>query len=1307
MYRSASLAIALTLLLFTCMPVAAAQLTLMVLDNDSYLATNAVKGLDIGVDIMVVTATQLKHSSAALQRTIDASKVIVVDVMDNELERYLSEHIRLDNKTIYALRGSRDDERLKQRGFIFDEQIAAYYRYLCSDNVRNMLRCVAGRHFDAAITCAPVRKLPQMGIYHPAATGIFTSYDAYAAWQSQYHGYRSEQATIALLFYSASLSIGQKEPIDYLITTLEQAGFNVLPCFGSDAATTTRFLTDKDGRARVAAAVAFTLKFTSALTKQLAQALRRLDVPMFNAISLYGPTIAQWRASAAGIDGNEVTWCMAAAEISGLIEPTPLAGKQQRHDPDSGRIYCVKKPIAENIALLVQRLRHLVRLQQKANSDKKLAIMFYNHSQGKQNIGASYLNVFASLQTIIAALNAAGYTTAAVNSASEIKRLILTSARNVGAWAPGELQRMLRSREVIRLPIATYKRWFAALPQPFRRQVIKQWGTVDKSKIMRVGNDLIIPALRRGNLVLLPEPARGWGDDPMKLYHDTTLYPHHQYLAVYLWLQHQFDADAIIHLGTHATCEWTPGKQAGLSPQCAPEVLAGAIANIYPYIVDDVGEGIQAKRRGRAVIISHLTPMLKEAGLQREYRKMAALINDYSRASARHSTTAAPLLTEIRSLEHATGIDHDLAAALSLRGIDLARCSANEHLQYLEHYLQKLGESTIPYGLHTFGHVADDAAIAAMSATICKVNPDCNRQQIAARLRRSATAEITALLAALRGRYITPGSGNDPLRNPDALPTGRNFYGFDPHKIPSAAAWRLGQQAAEEIIAAYRHKHQHYPDKVAVVLWATETLRNEGVNEATILYLLGVEPRRNAAGRVLGLRVIPAQRLHRPRIDVLISASGLYRDMFPAKLELLHQAVQLALRQDDIDNFVRANSARIAARLRAAGMDAATAGRFSRVRVFSEQPGSYGNGVSQMAANSAIWEKPQEIVDVFERRSSFAYGGGLKGAAASEALKSNLKDVDATVQARSSNLYALLDNDDVFQYLGGLSMAVRAEAGATPETLILRQQRPGQVDIDAVAASIGRESRSRYLNPQWIIAMQREDYAGARAMAHFVEYLWGWTVTTPEKVSQKLWQLSYEVYVKDKYNLGMKKFFSAASPWAQQSISARMLEAVRKGYWQADAATQRNLAVDYAMSVIQKGVACCDHTCNNPLLNQMVVATISLPGVMAPQLVAQFKLAVEQAAQKSLREQVRQRRALQQQLTAPGSGDNGGRAPNTAARTVGANVVHGYKMEKINRDDERTELTSSGVQWLAGLAVMAIIALALLGARRAGINNRE
>ena len=869
--------------------------------------------------------------------------------------------------------------------------------------------------------------------------------------------------------------------------------------------------------------------------------------------------------------------------------------------------------------------------------------------------------------------------------------MILRSGRNIGSWAPGELDTLLASNEVVRIPMETYKGWFEKLPAAFQASVVAQWGAPEASTMMVKNGQFIIPVVTLGNLVLMPEPSRGWGDDPMKLYHDQSVWPHHQYIAAYLWIQHGFKADAMIHLGTHATYEWLPGKQAGLSPACPPEVMVGDLPNIYPYIVDDVGEGIQAKRRGRGVIIDHMTPLFQKAGLHSDYATLYELINRYTRGVAVNSATVSAITEEIKALAVKTGFEEELS---------LSRYDKDE-IETLEHAILELKETLMPHGLHTFGVSPSPSDAHAFAEIAAELRPGLDKAGVTEGVRRSGELELSRTLRALSGHFVPAGEGNDPIRNPLAIPTGKNFYGISSAKIPTKEAWTLGVKAGVEILDRQQRKEAGtYPEKVAIVLWATETLRNEGISESTILWLMGMEPVWDASGRVTGTRVVPGAILGRPRIDVLINPSGLYRDLFPEKMKFLDMAVQKALAANDVENFLIKHSMKTQHMLEGHGVSTEDAKKLSRVRIFAARPGSYGNGVSKVTAMSGFWESDDEIASVWKRHTGFAFGQGLWGEAAEGLLAENLKGVSVTVHTSSSNLYGTMDNDDVFQYLGGLSLAVTKETGRTPDVLMTRQIKPGEIAVEGIDKTIGRELRSRYINPQWITAMQKEDYAGAREISNFVEYMWGWQVTVPESVKASAWEQTYDVYVSDSLNLGMKAFFNTANPWAYQALTSRMLESVRKGYWRADDSITKNLAKEYAASVVEAGVTCCDNICNNPVLNQMVTTLIASPGGLSPEMVEKFTRAMEVATGKSLHEQSNDQARLHEAIMAAPGKETGApspavkkSAPKRTTEKATKKQVDGYKMEKIETAEASPRLSSSGVIWYAVIFLFGFIGL--------------
>ena len=359
---------------------------------------------------------------------------------------------------------------------------------------------------------------------------------------------------------------------------------------------------------------------------------------------------------------------------------------------------------------------------------------------------------------------------------------------------------------------------------------------------------------------------------------------------------------------------------------------------------------------------------------------------------------------------------------------------------------------------------------------------------------------------------------------------------------------------------------------------------------------------------------------------------------------------------------------------------------------------------------SGLWDNDEEVADVFINFVSFGYGKNFWGKQLKSVYKKNLEDVKITMLSRSSNLFGVLDVDGVYGSLGALSLAVKKVSREYPDVLLSIQGNPDIAHIEDIERTIGEELRARYLNPKWIEGMKKENYAGAWQMNKFVEYMWGYQVTIPFAIDETKWEQVYEVYVEDKYGMDLKEFFNKENPWAYQSITARMLEAVRKEYWQPDEKITRKLSAEYALNVIEKGVACCDHTCNNPALNQMVVNIISLPGVMSPEMVKKFKLAIEQSVGKALIQQITDRRNLQKRLREgfkERSLENSDEISKTSSKqkaypTPGDKIesIEGYKMEEVNSKDETTDLSSSGVQWFASVFIILIIGLFVFGARR-------
>ena len=477
------------------------------------------------------------------------------------------------------------------------------------------------------------------------------------------------------------------------------------------------------------------------------------------------------------------------------------------------------------------------------------------------------------------------------------------------------------------------------------------------------------------------------------------------------------------------------------------------------------------------------------------------------------------------------------------------------------------------------------------------------------------------------------------------------------------------------------------------MLWAGESIRTGGLNESIFLHLIGMEVEWDANGRVRRFKPIPAARLGRPRLDVMATASGAYRDQFAGLMEKLDRAQREAARLTDTENFIAQHNQSIMKRLAEQGIPESQRARLAERRVYAPAPGTYGTGVNRLTGSSGAWEKNSEIAGLYRERMSYGMDPDGSFAKSAEGFRLHLANTSVVLHSRSSTLYGVTDIDDMYQYLGGLSLAVKEAGGQAPREFIVDNRNAGRIRVSPLKQFLAAELSSRALHCDWIAAQQKENYAGARMIARTVDNLWGWQAVTPENVTGGQWNELYEVYFKDRHQLGLSRFFRRENAWAEQSIAARMLEAVRKNFWNAPENIRTDLARSYAQSVIDNGVACCDHTCNNPLLHQMIVNLISVPGAMSPEKVAAFQLAVERAAGETLADQIRERSIRHAGLESlPPERESATRkAPELQ-------VVKGYKMER--KTDEKSRMSSSGIRWLSLFFLLLLIGLFLAGTRQ-------
>jgi cobaltochelatase CobN len=1075
---------------------------------------------------------------------------------------------------------------------------------------------------------------PETAIYHPDAAGRrFTDPLAYLAWKGVDPG--QHPPVIGLAFHEQYLSSLQTGLVDALIRSIEAHGGVPLAYYHPIHDETANLRMLAPGGKRLADAI-ITTRIMLEPNGPRAE-YEKLGIPVIQATAYRRGNEAQWRADPQGIPLTDVPFYMSQAEYAGVTDIQVAAAR----DTDSGELL----PVDAQLEAVVAKSMRLAALARKAPADKHVAIFFWNYPPGEKNLSASFLNLPRSLAGTLAAMRAAGYT---VMPQQDARPGGLASSQDTGSDRAGaqagadaeplaeaallpRLQRLLephyrqdRLADLVadgladRLPVADYKAWLATLPASVAQEMNTRWGAPEASyMVLREGGreDFVIPRLMAGNIAVLPQPPRGEreANKEKAIYHSTTEPASHAYLATYLWARTQFGADAFVHYGTHGTQEWMPGKERGLSVHDYPMLALGDVPVVYPYIADNIGEALQARRRGRAVIVSHQTPPFRPAGMHDDLTLLHNLLHDWLNQT--EGAVRENIKADILSRAAALHVDLDM-------GWTPERASREfpAFIDAMHAHLHELAQTAQPLGLHTLGSAPEnrhrlatvmlmlgqpfwnaaatqegvaredlDETLALDYEKLDQAAPYRLLQRVLidgqdtagfpaglkeqlAQARRwydaiGAQGEQSALLAGLAGRYIPTSYGGDPIKNPEAYPTGRNLYGFDPSRVPSRQAWEAGKQAAEDLIAAHRAGHGgQAPSKVTFSLWSVETMRHQGLLEAQALWLMGVEPVWNQGGRVTDVKLVDRQTLGRPRVDVVLSATGLYRDHFPNAIKQLARAAQLAALADEPDNAVALNTRRIRDELVAQGVAADRALDSAQTRIFSSASGQYGTGLDDATLASDTWGGKEEgdakLAALYLSKMQFAYGPdesrwGQRGAGGQDVnlYAQQLRGTEAAVLSRTSNTYGMLTTDDPFQYLGGIGLAVRSLDGKPPGLYISNLRGGGAGKVEGASGFLAKELATRQFHPGYIKGLMAEGYAGTLAVLDATNNLWGWTAVAREVVRDDQWETMADVYVRDKYGLGIDEWFEKENPHAQAQMIERMLEAARKGYWAAEQST--------------------------------------------------------------------------------------------------------------------------------------------------------
>ncbi|KIF06515.1 cobalamin biosynthesis protein CobN [Streptomyces sp. RSD-27] len=1023
---------------------------------------------------------------------------------------------------------------------------------------------------------------------------------------------------VAVLYYRAHQMSGNTAFVHALCDAVEAKGGRPLPLYVSSLRTPEPELLQALEQADAIVTTVLAAGGTRPATASAggddeswdAGALAGLGVPILQALCLTGSR-STWEENDEGLSPLDAATQVAVPEFDGRLITVPFSFKEI--DEDGLPAYVADAERASRVAGIA--VRH-ARLRHIARADKRIALVLSAYPTKHSRIGnAVGLDTPASAVELLRRLIAEGYDFGPVEEipglisgdGDELIRALIEAGGHDQDWLTEEQL----ARNPVRIPAADYKRWFAELPADLRESVEEHWGEapgnmfVDRSS--NPEGDIVLAALRRGNLLVLIQPPRGFGENPIAIYHDPDLPPSHHYLAAYRWIQAAaqdggFGADAMIHLGKHGNLEWLPGKNAGLSASCSPDAALGDLPLVYPFLVNDPGEGTQAKRRVHATLVDHLVPPMARAESYGDIARLEQHLDEYAQISAMDPSKLPAIRAQIWTLIQAAKLDHDLG--LEERPDD---DGFDDFLLHVDGWLCEVKDAQIRDGLHVLGGAPtggarvnlvlsilrarqiwggtsalpglrealglDESAATRTSAdaveetaralvqamedadwapsavaTVAAGHPAAvsdiltfAANEVVPRL-AGTTDEIAHVVRALDGGFVPAGPSGSPLRGlVNVLPTGRNFYSVDPKAVPSRLAWETGQALADSLLARYRADYEdEWPASVGLSLWGTSAMRTAGDDVAEALALLGVRPVWDEASRrVTGIEAIPLSELNRPRIDVTLRISGFFRDAFPHVIGLLDDAVRLAA---SLDEPADANFIRAHAQA-----DLATHGdeRKATTRIFGSRPGTYGAGILQLI-DSRDWRTDADLAEVYTVWGGYAYGRGLEGRPARTEMETAYKRITVAAKNTDTREHDIADSDDYFQYHGGMVATVRALRGTAPEAYIGDSTRPETVKTRTLVEETSRVFRARVVNPKWIEAMRRHGYKGAFELAATVDYLFGYDATTGV-VADWMYDKLTETYVLDPTN---RAFLEEANPWALHGIAERLLEAESRGMWE-------------------------------------------------------------------------------------------------------------------------------------------------------------
>ena len=1086
--------------------------------TDSDLAAVAQARRPEGLSLRLASLARLRHPLSVdlyLEKTVQGSKAVVVRILGGlDYWRYGAEELsRLCREAGIALAllpgDARPDPRLTELSTLSPEALEKLDRYFVQGGADNMARLVEEAAFHAGClqeAAEPAQALPQQGFYAPGQ-GAVCKLNLLAKSQK-------DQPVAALIFYRSYLLAGDLDAIDALAEALAERGFAVWPIFvatlkaAETAAWCARLLREITPDV-VVNATAFSAQREAGGDTPLEAA----GAPVLQAI-LAGSNEASWRKSDRGLAASDLAMQVVLPELDGRLVAGAISFKAKSQEHEDLEFSVTRhRPYGPGLNQVADKALAWSRLARTPAAERRLALVLSDYPGGGGQIAhAVGLDALASSTAIAKLLAQNGYgLLSPLPDAQSIARDLEEEPGNPF------------------LSLEEYQAHWARLPENFKQEVIAAWGEPEADPSVSEGQ-FRARWLRLGKLTIALQPDRGDSLDRKTSYHDPDQPPRHGYIAFYLWLREVEAIHAMIHLGTHGTLEWLPGKAVALSESCATQLLTRDLPIIYPFIVNNPGEAAAAKRRLSAVVLGHLTPPLKSAGAHGPLAELERLVDEYAAADGLDQRRMALLRKEIRRQAEESGLSEECGVTRDMPD--------EEALAQLDTYLCDVKELQIRDGLHVFGEAAEGARADALVTALEHGNASLDRAEAEARITACAREEAQALLNALDGRFVPPGPAGAPTRGrADVLPTGRNLFTVDPRAVPTRSALLLGKRAADELIRRHLQEEGDWPRALVLDLWGSATMRTGGDELAMALALIGVEPLWDeGSNRVNGFEVLPLARLDRPRVDVTLRISGLFRDVFQAQIELFDRAVQAVAARDEA-----ADMNPLAAACR--GLTGEPRRR-AAWRIFGSAPGRYEAGVTNLIERGA-WETRAELGASYLAAAGYAYGTGLEGAAAGEDFAARVGASDALVHTQDHREVDLLESVTYAAFEGGFAAAAES-LGKKARVYHSDITDPEKPQTRTLAEELARVVRGRAANPIWIEGMMRHGYRGGAEMAKSLDSFFAFAATSGLPLSRQF-DLLHEATLG---NEAVDRFLSEANPAARLAMRRRFAEALDRRLWQ-------------------------------------------------------------------------------------------------------------------------------------------------------------